>query len=85
MNWKYKVQGSHVHVKVYMNGALCGNLVFSLSEFEHIVANQAILRPSNLISFVKEEREPSVYDTMTEEQKRQAHNIQVQQIMRDGA
>lgn len=38
MKWYYRIAGRHVHVRVYMNGALCGTLVFRDSEFEEIRA-----------------------------------------------
>lgn len=37
MTWYWKLRGAHVHVTVYLNGALCGNLVFTDSEFEQLV------------------------------------------------
>ena len=36
MRWYYETKGTHVHVKVYMNGALCGNLTFRKEEFDEI-------------------------------------------------
>ena len=36
MKWYYETRGQHVHVKVYMNGALCGNLTFRVEEFAAI-------------------------------------------------
>lgn len=36
MNWYYKHRGTHVYVRVFMNGAKCGNLVFSNDEFEEV-------------------------------------------------
>ncbi len=34
MKWYYKKLGGHTHVRVFMNGALCGNLTFRNEEFE---------------------------------------------------
>lgn len=36
MEWYYKPQGIHVYVRVYMNGALCGSLVFRIEEFNKL-------------------------------------------------
>ncbi len=36
MSWYYKKQGIHVHVRVFMNGALCGQLCFRNEEFEQV-------------------------------------------------
>lgn len=33
MRWYYKVQGGHTHVRVFMNGGKCGDLVFRNEEF----------------------------------------------------
>ncbi len=33
MNWRYQIKGSHTHVRVFMNGALCGTLCFRTDEF----------------------------------------------------
>jgi hypothetical protein len=37
MKWYYKVMGGHTHVRVFMNGAKCGDLCFRNEEFERIV------------------------------------------------
>jgi hypothetical protein len=37
MKWYYKVIGAHTHVRVFMNGALCGNLVFRNAEFDEVM------------------------------------------------
>jgi hypothetical protein len=34
MKWYYLVMGGHTHVRVFMNGANCGNLVFRNNEFD---------------------------------------------------
>lgn len=36
MKWYYKVMGGHTHVRVFMNGAKCGDLVFRNEEFKEI-------------------------------------------------
>lgn len=36
MKWYYRVLGTHTHVRVFMNGALCGTLRFRNEEFEEI-------------------------------------------------
>lgn len=33
MKWYYQIRGSHTHVRVFMNGAKCGDLVFRNEEF----------------------------------------------------
>jgi len=33
MKWYYKTLGGHVHIRVYLNGALCGRLIFREEEF----------------------------------------------------
>lgn len=61
MNWYYKVLGGHTHVRVFMNGAQCGDLCFRNEEFEDIsravactdtMANAAIGK--SLINFIEE-------------------------------
>lgn len=36
MKWYYTIAGSHVHVRVFMNGASCGQLCFRMEEFAQI-------------------------------------------------
>lgn len=36
MKWYYTLAGSHVHVRVFMNGGKCGDLCFRLEEFTSI-------------------------------------------------
>lgn len=36
MNWYYSILGGHTHVRVFMNGEKCGDLVFRNEEFEEI-------------------------------------------------
>lgn len=33
MNWRYKIEGSHTRVRVFMNGGKCGDLCFRNDEF----------------------------------------------------
>lgn len=36
MKWYYKVMGGHTHVRVFMGGGKCGDLVFRNEEFNYI-------------------------------------------------
>ena len=36
MNWYYQILGGHTHVRVYMNGGKCGELVFTNVEFAQV-------------------------------------------------
>lgn len=36
MKWYYTQIGGHTHVRVFMNGALCGHISFRNEEFEKI-------------------------------------------------
>lgn len=36
MNWYWKRMGGHTHVRVFMNGAKCGDLCFRNEEFDNI-------------------------------------------------
>lgn len=33
MKWYWKIMGGHTHVRVFMNGAKCGDLCFRNEEF----------------------------------------------------
>lgn len=37
MNWYYKILGGHTHVRVFMNGGKCGDLVFQNEEFQRLL------------------------------------------------
>jgi hypothetical protein len=37
VKWYFKVLGGHTHVRVFMNGAKCGDLRFRNEEFRHIM------------------------------------------------
>lgn len=43
MNWHYKVLGTHTHVRVFVNGANCGKLVFRNEEFIQLYQNYECL------------------------------------------
>lgn len=34
MTWYYNIAGGHTHVRVFMNGARCGDLCFRNEEFQ---------------------------------------------------
>lgn len=36
MKWRFIVKGGHTHVRVFMNGAKCGDLCFRNEEFDQI-------------------------------------------------
>ncbi len=36
MRWYYTILGGHVHIRVFLNGAKCGDLCFRFNEFEKI-------------------------------------------------
>lgn len=36
MKWYFKVMGGHTHVRVFMNGAKCGDLCFRNEEFNEV-------------------------------------------------
>lgn len=63
MKWYYKILGGHTHVRVFMNGGKCGDLVFRNEEFHEIRSCDGIhnhfIRGSrqnvvNLIEFLNE-------------------------------
>jgi hypothetical protein len=33
MKWYFKQLGDHVHIRIFMNGALCGKIVLRTEEF----------------------------------------------------
>lgn len=37
MKWYYQIRGGHTHVRVFMNGAKCGDLVFRNEEFQQLL------------------------------------------------
>lgn len=50
MKWYYQIKGSHAHVRVYMNGAKCGELTFRVEELIEIRINPHI---SGFIKFIE--------------------------------
>jgi hypothetical protein len=36
MKWCFRIGGGHTHVRVFMNGAKCGDLCFRNEEFQEI-------------------------------------------------
>jgi hypothetical protein len=55
MKWYYQRQGSHTHVRVFMNGAKCGDLCFTNEEFEYIQVHYHLLTVGSwLIQFIAE-------------------------------
>lgn len=47
MNWRYKINGSHAHIRVYVNGALAGNLVLRVDELNELMQ----ITPAYIIEF----------------------------------
>lgn len=45
-----KIMGGHTHVRVFMNGAKCGDLCFRNQEFEEV------RRHCHCIAFIEEQR-----------------------------
>ena len=52
MIWYWRRGGGHIHVRVFMNGAKCGDLCFRVEEFEMIQAK--IRGGETVIAFVRE-------------------------------
>jgi hypothetical protein len=64
MKWYYKVSGDHTHVRVMINGALSGNLVFKNEEFTHVKARHDAC-PVPFITFIDEtEEKPTPHKTV---------------------
>lgn len=36
MRWYFSIAGGHVHIRVFMNGAKCGDLCFRIAEFDEV-------------------------------------------------
>lgn len=51
MKWLYQVAGGHTHVRVFMNGAKCGDLCFRNEEFTAIMG---VVASAAIIEFQKE-------------------------------
>ena len=43
MKWYYTLAGSHVHVRVFMNGGKCGDLCFRTEEFQKLIGERVNL------------------------------------------
>jgi hypothetical protein len=59
MKWYYQINGGHTHVRVFMNGAKCGDLCFRNEEFEQILQAEGhfanwIVDKEPLVTFIKE-------------------------------
>lgn len=55
MNWYYKFSRDHVRVRVFMNGANCGELCFRVGEFHEIRRRALQASPfSPIFSFINE-------------------------------
>ena len=56
MKWYYKIYGGHTHVRVFMNGAKCGDLCFRNEEFIQLQHKQEwySLQKDHLIEFINE-------------------------------
>lgn len=52
MKWYYRITGPHTRVRVFMNGANCGELCFRNEEFEQIQHNAG---SDYIITFIDEE------------------------------
>lgn len=46
IQWYWRVRGDHTHVRVFCNGARCGELVFRNEEFAYFNAH---ITPQNLV------------------------------------
>lgn len=56
MKWYYKQLGKHIHVRVFMNGAVNGTLIFNIEEFEYVMAKAMKSSPHSIIeSFIEDE------------------------------
>jgi hypothetical protein len=56
IRWYYQIQGGHTHVRVFMNGAKCGDLRFRNEEFEHILDSWISGQPT-ITDFINQETE----------------------------
>ena len=64
MHWYWQLLGSHVHVRVFVNGGKCGDLVFREDEFNKLhdgKSEEVFSTQLTNIVFIKEDREnPSI-------------------------
>jgi hypothetical protein len=66
MKWYYKQSGDHTHVRVMINGALSGNLVFKNEEFKDVMHKMESYAPAEgfFATFIDEtEEKPTPYKT----------------------
>jgi hypothetical protein len=57
MKWYYTIAGGHTHVRVFMNGAKCGDLCFRNEEFVKLLAMERchdLNRGVSTIEFINE-------------------------------
>ena len=63
MHWYWDLLGGHAHVRVFMNGGKCGDLVFREDEFNKLHAGVSEVFSTGMtdIVFIMEDREcPSI-------------------------
>lgn len=59
MKWYYTIAGGYTHVRVFMNGAKCGDLCFRNEEFEPMLEiDRDYPRLANFIEFINETPNP---------------------------
>ncbi len=49
MNWYYSIRGTHAHVRVFMNGAKCGDLCFRTEELTALMGSHSLNETVNFI------------------------------------
>jgi hypothetical protein len=56
LKWYYKIMGGHTHVRVFCNGAKCGDLVFRNEEFDNLQpgAGRQTFGPYAHVEFIEE-------------------------------
>lgn len=57
LRWYYKELGGHTHVRVFMNGGKCGDLVFRNEEFSRLL-EWAKSDPSRMLECIPEGENP---------------------------
>ncbi len=57
MRWYYTVAGGHTHVRVFMNGAKCGDLCFRNEEFAELKQAKSTWELTNFIEETPNEKE----------------------------
>lgn len=58
MKWYFKILGGHTHVRVFMNGGKCGDLVFRNEEFEQIKTDALRGSYVEIFTFIPDEGPP---------------------------